>query len=109
MISHGSTVLPVDHGRLVAELPMEQFKNGIKRLRVINPELRTPDEPFEILGTTSVNGGAPGEMWLVRGWTPEMTAYFDSNGAQLREVVDLDLEDGFVELLQAFRSEMEGN
>jgi ABC-2 type transport system ATP-binding protein len=98
----------MDHGRLVTELPMERFKNGIKRLRVMHPELRSPGEPFEILGRSSVNGGVPGEMWLVRGWNPDMATYFEASGAQLREVVDLDLEDGFVELLRAFRSEMEG-
>src|SRR5438093_3828044 len=27
----------MDRGRLVAELPMQSFKNGIKRLRVANP------------------------------------------------------------------------
>jgi ABC-2 type transport system ATP-binding protein len=96
----------MDHGRLVTELPMEQFKNGIKRLRVINPEQSAPEEPFEIMFRESVNGGAPGEMWLVRGWRSDMASFFDRGGATLRDVVDLDLEDGFVELLRAFRAEM---
>jgi hypothetical protein len=32
-----------------------------------------------------------------------MTEYFEGVGATLREVVDLDLEEGFVELLRTFR------
>ena len=36
-------------------------------------------------------------------WQPPMSQYFDGVGAQLREVVDLDLEEGFVELLSAAR------
>jgi hypothetical protein len=32
-----------------------------------------------------------------------MRNYFAPQGATLREVVDLDLEDGFVELLRSFR------
>lgn len=94
----------MDLGRLVAELPMADFKNGIKRLRVLNPTASLTSPPFEILNRESVNGGAPGEMWLVRGWQNAMTEYFDVGDSTLREVVDLDLEDGFVELLRAFRA-----
>ncbi len=32
-----------------------------------------------------------------------MTQYFDGVGATIREVVDLDLEEGFVELLRSTR------
>jgi hypothetical protein len=32
-----------------------------------------------------------------------MTQYFDGVGATVREVIDLDLEEGFVELLRTFR------
>ena len=34
---------------------------------------------------------------------PEMSAYFDGIGANLDDVIDLDLEDSFVELLRASR------
>jgi hypothetical protein len=43
------------------------------------------------------------EAWVVSGWRPEMTAYFETGGTALREVIDLDLEEGFVELLRAAR------
>jgi hypothetical protein len=33
-----------------------------------------------------------------------MKEWFDRDGITLREVSDLDLEDGFVELLRAFRA-----
>ena len=96
----------MDQGRLVAEMPMQAFKDGIKRLRVMDPPAVYRDTPFEVLAREPVNGGAPGEMVLVRGWHADMTNYFGDIGSSLREVVDLDLEEGFVELLRAFRAEM---
>jgi hypothetical protein len=44
------------------------------------------------------------ETWIVRNWEPAMAEYFPSQGVKLDEIVDLDLEDGFVELLRAFRT-----
>jgi ABC-2 type transport system ATP-binding protein len=94
----------MDQGRLVSEMPMEEFKNGIKRLRIIDPPSRYDHSPFEVLLREPVNGGVPGEMILVQGWHADMAEYFGGVGASLREVVDLDLEDGFVEMLRAFRT-----
>jgi ABC-2 type transport system ATP-binding protein len=91
----------MDRGSLVAELPMQQFKDGIKRLSVLNPPANATDAPFTVLTRHPQNGS--GEQWLVRGWSSEMREYFEPQGAVLREVVDLDLEDGFVELLRSFR------
>ena len=91
----------MDRGHLVAELPMQSFKSGIKRLRVSNPPPRLGDTPFVILSREPGTGAA--ETWVVRGWQPPMTQYFEGVGAGLKEVVDLDLEEGFVELLNTFR------
>ena len=91
----------MDRGRLVAELPMQEFKDGIKRLTVTNVPQSIASPPFTLLATKSYNGS--GEQWLVRGWSNEMANYFVPNGATLREVIDLDLEEGFVELLRSFR------
>lgn len=90
----------MDRGSLVAELPMQQFKDGIKRLSVLNPPDAVSNTPFTVLTRRET---ASGEQWLVRGWSSEMREYFEPQGATLREVVDLDLEDGFVELLRSFR------
>ena len=57
--------------------------------------------PFMILAREQANGGA--ETWVVRDWEPEMAAYFATIGAALNDVIDLDLEEGFVELLRTFR------
>jgi ABC-2 type transport system ATP-binding protein len=81
----------MDDGRLVAELPMTQFKNGIKRIRVDDVDEVPVQMPFTL------------ETWIVRGWQDPMRQYFDSVGMTLRDVVDLDLEDGFVELLRSSR------
>lgn len=93
----------LDNGSLVAELPMQSFKDGIKRIRVVDPPEQPGDTPFVLLSRTSDNGLGPGETWTVRGWQPPMTQYFEGVGATLREVVDLDLEEGFVELLRSSR------
>jgi ABC-2 type transport system ATP-binding protein len=91
----------MDRGRLVAETPMQSFKNGIKRLRVHGAPALLGEAPFVLVARE----GGPGEheTWLVRGWQAPMTQYFQGVGATLREVIDLDLEEGFVELLTAAR------
>lgn len=91
----------MDRGRLVAELPMHTFKSGIKRLRVAGPPPLLGDTPFVLLAREPGDGTV--ESWLVRGWQPPMSQYFDGVGANLREVIDLDLEEGFVELLRSAR------
>jgi len=91
----------MDRGRLVAELPMHSFKNGIKRLRVANAPALAGDTPFVLLSREAGTGSV--ETWIVRGWQAPMSQYFEGVGAGLRDVVDLDLEEGFVELLRTFR------
>jgi ABC-2 type transport system ATP-binding protein len=92
----------MDNGRLITELPMDRFKSGIKRLRVIAAPEQVSGTPFALLARES-NGGTS-ESWIVRGWEPEMTRYFAGIGASLQTVIDLDLEEGFVELLRTFRA-----
>jgi hypothetical protein len=79
---------------------MEQFKGGIKRLRVAGAPAQPADLPFTLLARVP-NGTT--ESWVVSGWRSDMTGYFDQGGTALREVIDLDLEEGFVELLRAAR------
>jgi ABC-2 type transport system ATP-binding protein len=92
----------MDDGRLVTEVPMDRLKNGIKRLRVAGAPAVIDRAPFVVLARDGANGGP--ETWVVRGWEPGMTAYFETIGASLHDVIDLDLEEGFVELLRTFRS-----
>ena len=93
----------MDDGRLVAELPMQTFKNEIKRLHVHDAPVLPPDAPFVLLAREQVNGAGSGETWIVRGWRDPMREYLEELGATVRDVADLDLEDGFVELLRATR------
>lgn len=93
----------LDDGELVAELPMQSFKNGIKRIRVNDAPAMAGDTPFVLLSRTSSEGLGSGEIWIVRGWQQPMTQYFEGVGATVREVIDLDLEEGFVELLRSSR------
>jgi ABC-2 type transport system ATP-binding protein len=92
----------MDHGQLIAELPMHDFKSGIKRLRVSSLPAQLVNAPFTLLSREKSNG--MGEQLLVRGWTPGMSAYLSDAGATVKEVIDLDLEDGFVEILRAART-----
>ena len=93
----------MDDGQLVAELPMQSFKNGIKRIRVADAPDVPGDTPFVILDRTEGDSFSAGETWIVRGWQDPMRQYFEGVGATLRDVIDLDLEEGFVELLRSSR------
>ena len=93
----------MDNGRLVAELPMQQFKNGIKRLRVAQAPADAADVPFTLLSRHRDNGVGSLETWIVRDWEAPMRNYFDGVGATVRDVIDLDLEEGFDELLRSSR------
>ena len=93
----------MDHGELVAEMPMHRFKNGIKKIRVDHAPAAAAEAPFRVLSRSRTNGRVSSETWIVRGWEDPMRTYFDGVGATLRDVVDLDLEEGFVELLRASR------
>ncbi len=97
----------LDDGRLLAEMPMEAFKNQIKKLRVVPPPTDPgADLPFQLLGRQAGDGITSGETWIVRGWTPDMASVVFQEGGQLKEVVHLDLEEGFVELLRSARPEI---
>jgi ABC-2 type transport system ATP-binding protein len=92
----------MDRGELLCELPMTRFKNEIKRIKVAGPPAIPVDPPFTILSRQQANGTGT-ETWIVRGWQDPMRQYFDGVGMTLRDVVDLDLEEGFVELLRSSR------
>jgi len=93
----------MDAGTVIAEMPMQQFKNGIKRLRVASAPPLAADAPFTLVSRHADNGAGSTETWVVRGWEPSMRYYFDGTGASLRDIVDLDLEESFVELLRSSR------
>lgn len=92
----------MDAGRLVAQLPMLKFKRGIKRLRLSSVATDAAPAPFVRISREAIGNR---ETWIVRDWEPEMSDYFSGGVGTLHEVQDLDLEDGFVELLRAFRAE----
>ncbi|HVM43235.1 MAG TPA: ABC transporter ATP-binding protein [Gemmatimonadales bacterium] len=91
----------LDGGKLVVELPMQGFKNGIKRIRLAHAPSLVGDTPFVMLGR-EMSGLE--QVWVVRGWQAPMVQWFEGVGAEVREIVDLDLEEGFVELLRSSRT-----
>jgi len=95
-------VAVMDDGRLVTEVPMEKLKLGTKRLVVSGAPATPGATPFVILSREPANGAS--ERWIVGQWEPAMASYFEGVGASLTDVIDLDLEDGFVELLRSFRT-----
>jgi ABC-2 type transport system ATP-binding protein len=93
----------LDHGRMVAELPIDVFKKGVKRLRLSDPPGDVGNAPFAVL-SRGRNGSGSSEVWVVRGWEDSMSEYLQSRGANVREVIDLDLEEVFVEFLRSSRA-----
>lgn len=97
----------IDDGAMVTELPMQSFKEEIKRLRVVKAPAELEAElPFQLLGRRPSDGVAAGETWVVRGWEPQMETFFEGFGASIKDVSHLDLEEGFVELLSAARPDL---
>src|SRR2546426_4269403 len=94
-------VAVMDNGRLITESPMEKLKHGTKRLVVTGAPAEIGNPPLQLLTREASNGA--GEHWVVGNWEPDMATYVESLGASIRDVIDLDLEDGFVELLRGFR------
>ena len=92
----------LDAGQMVAELPMEEFRAGIKRLRVQAGTTPVASTPFTVLARRPLF--AADEEWVVSAWRADMRSWFDGATLQLRDVEDLDLEDSFVELLSAART-----
>jgi ABC-2 type transport system ATP-binding protein len=88
----------MDAGKLVAEMPMGRFKAGVRRIRLAGAGPVPDAAPFTLLARETPAGR--GEEWLVRDWADGMEQWFVSNGAVVREVGALDLEDVFVELLR---------
>jgi ABC-2 type transport system ATP-binding protein len=109
----------MDGGRLIAELPMQEFRSGIKKVRVYSgaagdagmsaapgapggaPPIAPANAPFALLSRERVSERV--EEWVVRGWQPPMAQWFASADAEVRDVIDLDLEESFVELLRGAR------
>ena len=91
----------LDRGKLLAEVPMQEFRSGIKRIRVHGAPPVHDAAPFRVLSRDDEFGR--GETWVVRGWQDEHAAWLASAGASVREVESLDLEESFVELLRSGR------
>src|SRR5690606_38899091 len=73
----------LDHGRMIAEMPIGVLKGGIKRVRLATPPTNGQQAPFEVLSRAR-DPLASCESWVVRGWTDPMMTYFDSAGATVR-------------------------
>ncbi len=91
----------MDHGTLVTQMPMSQWKNGIKRLRLTGPVDRLDGPPFTVLAQ---DGRMPGSVWIVDQWEVGMAGWIAERGVQVDAIDDLDLEEGFVERLKARRA-----
>lgn len=94
----------IDGGALVAQLPMRAFKEDVKRLGVVDAPSDDAGAPFTVLARRAADAVGPGETWVVRGWSPDMAGWVEGAGGRVRDVVDLDLEEAFVELLSSARA-----
>jgi ABC-2 type transport system ATP-binding protein len=89
----------LDAGRIVMESPMEVLKAGLKRIFVSGSAQSLESAPFTVVARDEVAAGT--ERWVVQGWLPEHAEWLTASGLSLHNVIDLDLEEGFVELLRA--------
>jgi hypothetical protein len=80
---------------------MQEFRSGIKRLRVFSAPITHDAAPFRVLARDTEFGR--GETWVVRGWQDDHASWLTGVGASLREVESLDLEESFVELVRTGR------
>ena len=94
----------MDQGHLLLQEPLVELKRGVKRLQLSGlPAGAAPPSPATLLHRDVT---APGvETWTVRAWEPPMSAALDALGATVMLETDLDLEDGFIALLRAFRAD----
>jgi ABC-2 type transport system ATP-binding protein len=92
----------MDGGALVAELPMQEFRSGIRRLHVHEAPPVLDAAPFTLLSREA--GLGRGEQWVVRGWQDAHAEWLTARGTSLRGVDALDLEESFVELLRSGRN-----
>lgn len=90
----------MDQGRLVVQVRMEAFKHGIKRIRVAAGTRLPAGAGVTVIATETVAGA---DEWVVRDWTADSAAALARAGVTARDVIDLDLEEAFVELLRSFR------
>lgn len=90
----------MDQGRLVAQVRMEAFKHGIKRIRVAAGTAVPAGAVVTVIAAETVAGA---DEWVVRDWTADSAAALARAGVTVRDVIDLDLEEAFVELLRSFR------
>lgn len=99
----------MDGGALVTEMPLEAFRGSIKRLRVerAGGAMAAPPAglPFAVL--SRVERGRE-ELWAVRGWEAGMEGALEAAGVRLRGVLDLDLEECYVELLRGREAGRDG-
>jgi ABC-2 type transport system ATP-binding protein len=94
-------VAVIDAGSLAWESPIAELR-GIKRLRVGAAPATADTFPFTRLAR-EVHGRE--EVWVVRGWKPSMRGALAARGVELRDVIDLDLEECYMELLRTVRPE----
>lgn len=96
----------LDDGALIAQLPMTEFRNEIKVLHLSAAPPEPTDAPFTVLRRSTPDEPPSDEsvQWVVRGWRAGMESFFEGSGTVIQKIVDVDLENGFVELLRSFRN-----
>jgi hypothetical protein len=91
-------------GSLVWESPIADLRGGIKRLRVGATPATADAFPFTLLARQP-HGRE--EVWVVRDWNPSMRGALAARGVDLIDVIDLDLEECYLELLRTLGAKKE--
>lgn len=92
----------MDDGALVTEVPMHEFRDGVRRI-VVSADALPPngDAPFRLLDQRV---GAEGTaQWTVSRWDAGGAEFLDTRGVRVHEVQSVGLEDAYIGHLRAAR------
>ena len=92
-------VAVIEQGRLVAEGPVDDVKQSVKRVAVRMPEGAGP--LTGVPGLREEQGSGAQRLLTVVGYGGEQTALIEAQGGRIVEVEDLGLEDAFVAYVHA--------
>ena len=90
-----SRIAIMDDGALVTEVPMHDFRDGVRRIVVAADALPPNGEaPFRLLDQQAGDGGTM--HWTVSRWDAGGAAFLDARAIRVREVRPVGLEEAYV-------------
>ncbi len=88
----------LDRGRVVANAPLDRLKAETRKLRAVYPE--APPERFTLPGLIRVERGSHQAVLTLSGCGPALMQQVRGTGAESVEVLDMSLEESFIETVR---------